>query len=63
MSRVLHPGPGFLSSAMYRIMTKKLVIRESENTKAEGRGIFCFTNDDVSRLLSVLNARLLSHKQ
>ena len=29
-------------------MTKKLVIRESE--KAEGRGIFCFTNDDVSRL-------------
>ena len=48
---------------MYRIMTKKLVIRESENTKAAGRGIFCFTNDDVSRLLSVLNARLLSHKQ
>ena len=44
-------------------MTKKLVIRESENTKAEGRGIFCFTNDDVSRLLSVLNAGLLSLKQ
>ena len=42
---------------LYSIMTKKLVIRESENTKAEGRGIFCFTNDDVSRLLSVLNAR------
>ena len=38
-------------------MTKKLVIRESENTKAEGRGISCFTNDDVSWLLSVLNAR------
>ena len=47
---------------MYRMMTKKLVIRESENTKAEGRGIFCFTDDDVSRF-SVLNARLLSHKQ
>ena len=45
------------TTTMYRIMTKKLVIRESENTKAEGRGIFCFTNDDVSRLLSVLNAR------
>ena len=29
-------------------MTKKLVIRESENTKAEGQGIFCFKNEDVS---------------
>ena len=38
-------------------MTKKLVIRESENTKAERRGILYFTNDDVSRLLSDLNAR------
>ena len=38
-------------------MTKELVIPESESTKAEGRGIFCFMNGDVPQLLSVLNTR------
>ena len=36
-------------------MTKELIIRE--NIKADGRGIFCFMNGDVSRLLCVWNAR------
>ena len=38
------------------IITEKLVIRDTENTKAEGHCVFCFTDDDVSRCFSLLNA-------
>ena len=39
-------------------ITEKLVIRDTENTKAKGRIVFCFADDDVSRWSSLLNASM-----
>ena len=42
---------------MFGIITEEhRGISDTENIKAEGRGVLCFTDDDVSRWLSLFNA-------
>ena len=40
---------GLAICIMEGIITEKLVIPDTENIKAKGRGVFCFTDDDVFR--------------